>query len=642
VSGLVALLRRGGAPVDAALLGRMTAGQRFRGPDGEGIWRAGSVGLGHTLHKTTLEAEREESPASLDGRLFIAADARIDARDELCARLRDCGHDLRTDEPDPVLILHAYDAWGEGCLPRLLGDFSFALWDAPRRKLVCAVDPLGVKPFYYADRGGLFAGGNSLDCVRLHPEVRDDLNEVAVGDFLLCGGYQDRDITIYADVARIPPGHLLVADEGGVRLRRYFSWPQPAEVSWRRPADCLERFEELLGCAVRDRLRTPKVAIFMSGGVDSPLVAMTAKRELERRFASPELVAYTSVCGPPFADDEAHYAGLVARCLSIPLDVQAFDAGALFDWSERICPAEPLARVVMGPYLDQLSRLAGRFTTALTGFDGDALLGAAVRKHWGERLSQGRLGDLARDLAWYLRTVRALPPIGVRTYLTRLRRGTDEPHRPGWLREGFWRRAALEQRSASTARPASVTHSREPSLRTFASPAWGGLFDSYDPGCLGRAIEVRHPLADLRLVRFALGLPAVPWCVDKHLLRRCLGGLPEAVRSRPKTPLVVDFDAELFRRVDPRALRVPWQSEGLAPFLDVAAMKRALDESPARAAPSWPLLRALGLGVWLNGRGSSELARPAPRRGVAADPCAQDDTGTSLATTPGAQSGARC
>src|SRR6266404_6002876 len=87
VSGLVALFAHGGAPVDAPLLQRMTARQRFRGPDGEAIWHGGSVGLGHALHRTTVEAEREVSPASLGNRLFITADARVDARDELCARL---------------------------------------------------------------------------------------------------------------------------------------------------------------------------------------------------------------------------------------------------------------------------------------------------------------------------------------------------------------------------------------------------------------------------------------------------------------------------------------------------------------------------------------------------------------------------
>ena len=245
-------------PPTPQLLARLIAAQRFRGPDGQGSWLRGSVGLGHTQHKTTLEAEREVSPTSLDDRLFITADARIDARDELCARLRDRGRDLPLDLPDPELVLHAYDAWGEGCLQHLLGDFSFALWDAPRRKLFCAVDALGARAFYYADRGGSFVGSNTLACVRLHDEVRDELDERAVGDFILLGGYQDRDITIYADIKRIPPGHFLVVDDDGARLTRYFDWPEPVDARAPSPDDCVEQFRALLARAVRDRLRTPK------------------------------------------------------------------------------------------------------------------------------------------------------------------------------------------------------------------------------------------------------------------------------------------------------------------------------------------------------------------------------------------------
>jgi len=602
MSGVAALLARGGAPADGALLESMAAAQRFRGPDGGGVWRQGSIGLAHTLHRTTVEAARESSPASLGGRLFIAADARLDARDELCARLRDHGGDVAPDLPDPELILHAYEAWGEGCLPHLLGDFSFALWDGPRRRLVCAVDPLGVKPFYYADRAGLFAGSNTLACVRLHPAVRDELNEVAVADFLLVGCYERRDITIFADVARIPPGHLLVVDEDGARLRRYFDWPEPAEVRWSRPADCVEAFEELLTRAVRDRLRTPKVAILMSGGLDSPLVARTAQRELVARFPSPELAAYCCVYDRLIPDDERRYAELAARSLSIPIDIQPLDEGQLFDWVGRLSPAEPFGEVGVGPCLDQMSRLRDRFSVVLTGYDGDALLKAAVRLHWRERLAQGRLGALALDLAWYVAHTRAPPPIGVRTYLARRSRGAESSPRPSWLREELWLRAGLEPRRASARPRAPVTRSREPSARSFANPVWSLVFDGHDPGLTGHAIEVRHPLADLRLIRFAFGLPAVPWCVDKYLLRRCLRDLPAEIRTRPKTPQAADPAPELLRRrgLGPSPLR--WQSPRLSAFVDVPAVEAMLGSPLIPGGELWPLLRAVGLGAWLANR----------------------------------------
>jgi asparagine synthase (glutamine-hydrolysing) len=602
VSGLAAVYTRGGAPVDVALLERMVDAQRFRGPDGRGTWVRGSIGLGHALHRTTVESAREVSPTRLEDRLFVAADARLDARDELCARLRDHGRDVPLDAPDPELILAAYDAWGEGCVTRLLGDFSFALWDARRARLVCAVDPLGARAFYYADRGGVFVGGNSLVAVRCHAAVRDELDERALGDFILLGAYEDRDRTIYADVARVPPGHILVVDEVGARLRRYFEWPELDPSPSPRGDDCLDEFRELLSRAVSDRLRAPKITVAMSGGVDSSLVALTAKRELARRFEAPELFAACSVYDSLIPDDERRWAGLVARSLSIPIDFAVMDRATPFDWVGRFTPAEPLADVALGPWLDQLDRLASRTSVVLTGHDGDLLLRTDFPLHWRRRAERREWGALARELATYACLQRAVPPMGVRATLARRRRRVAPLPRPPWLREDFWQRAGLEARAARNASPPVVRQPRDASVHALSGRAWGAVFDALDPGCLGRPIEFRHPLLDLRVVRFALALPAVPWCVDKHLLRRCLGGLPAEIARRPKTPLAEDPVAALDRNGGLASMTVPPAAERLSSFIDVAATRAAL--ARGALADPWPLLRTLAVATWLETRTS--------------------------------------
>ena len=610
MSGVVALFARADRPVAPERLARMVDALRFRGPDGQGAWSQGSVALAHTQHRTTIEADREVSPARLGDRLFISADARIDARDDLCARLRDHGRDLPLDLPDPDLVLHAYDAWGEGCLVHLLGDFSFALWDARRRRLFCAVDALGARPFYYADRGGSFVGSNTLACVRLHEAVREELDARAIGDFVLLGGYADRAITIYRDIARIPPGHYLVVDEEGAHLTRYFDGPQPTNPCGARPDECVEEFRNLLGRAVRDRLRTPQVAITLSGGVDSPLVALTARRELQRRFAAPELRAYTCVYDRLIPDDERRYAGLVARSLEIPIDFQPMDEGALFDWVGRLRPPEPIADLLMGPFLDQLARLTGRSAVVLTGYDGDTLLRSAFRLHWKERLARGEVAALARELAWYVRTQRALPPIGVRTFFAHRRRARSARVRPRWLREAFWTGARLEQRWASGT-PSPDRSPRDPALRGLTDRSWGAFFDAHDPATLGRAVEFRHPLLDLRLVRFVLGLPAVPWCVNKHLFRRCLGDLPAEIQRRPKTPLAADPVVELIRRRGLASVAELPHAEALAPFVDLRAAGDVLRETSEPNDETWLALRAVGLAIWLHQRD----AAPSPADG---------------------------
>src|SRR5262249_44401214 len=161
---------------------------------------------------------------------------------------------------------------------------------------------------------------------------------------------------------------------------------------------------------------------------------------------------------------------------------------------------------------------------------------------------------------------------GVRKYLARHRHRAWAPRRPAWLREEFWRRAALAQRWVSATVPRGWTRSREPGATGIANAAWGILFDYFDAGCLGHAIEGRHPLPAVRVHLFAVGLRAVPGCVDKHLPRRCPEGMPEAIRARPKTPAFANPVVELVRRRGRGAVRRPWQSAALAPFLDVAAV----------------------------------------------------------------------
>ncbi len=171
MSGIVGMVTLDGSPIDRELLERMTASLAFRGPDAQVTWADGPVGFGHTLLRTTFESEHEQQPCSLDGQVWITADARIDDRANLIDKLAAHGREASLDVPDVELILHAYHVWGEKCVEHLLGDFAFAIWDGRERRLFCARDHFGVKPFFYAVVGGCFVFSNTLNCVRLHPGV---------------------------------------------------------------------------------------------------------------------------------------------------------------------------------------------------------------------------------------------------------------------------------------------------------------------------------------------------------------------------------------------------------------------------------------------------------------------------------------
>src|ERR1700756_3090444 len=128
----------------------MTCFLAFRGPDAQEVWCDGPVGLRHTLLQITNGGTLENQPAQLDGRLWIVAAARIAARAELLDKLKAksrTANSLILCSPDAELILHAYDTWGQACVEYLLGDFSFAIWDARERRLFCARDQFGGKPY---------------------------------------------------------------------------------------------------------------------------------------------------------------------------------------------------------------------------------------------------------------------------------------------------------------------------------------------------------------------------------------------------------------------------------------------------------------------------------------------------------------
>jgi glutamine amidotransferase-like protein/asparagine synthase len=320
MSGIAGILNLDGSPVDGRLLARMTEYLRFRGPDGHGMHAIGNVGFGHTLLKLVEDTGADEQPFTLDGRRWIVADARVDARPDLVAALRARGHELNADAADAELILRAYDAWGDDCVTHLLGDFTFAIWDGPERRLFCARDQLGVKPFYYAQLGRTVVFSNMLDGVRLHPAVSRELNDRAVADFLLFGANQEAGTTTFRDVLRLPPAHSISWSAGVSRCHRYWTLPIDEPIAFTRAGEYAERFLELLGAAVSDRLRTRRVAVLMSGGLDSPTLAAVAAGLLRNRSADWAVHAMTSVYDRLIPDSERHYAGLVAKHLDIPID----------------------------------------------------------------------------------------------------------------------------------------------------------------------------------------------------------------------------------------------------------------------------------------------------------------------------------
>ena len=545
MSGIVGILNLDGAPVDRALLSRMMEFMTYRGPDAQETWVDGNVGFGHTLFRTTEESEHERQPFTLDGRVWIVADARVDARRELIGKLKSQGYpEVSSVTADVELILRAYQVWGENCVEHLLGDFAFAVWDGPNERLFCARDHMGVKPFYYAHLGNTVIFSNTLDCLRQHPAVSDTLNDLAIADFLLFGLNQERDTTSFADIQRIPPAHRVIWSPNGLSVARYWTLPIEEPVYFKRSRDYTDRFENLLRQAVGDRLRVGRVSVFMSGGLDSPLLAATAADLLPVPAA---VHAFTAVYDRLIPDSERHYAGLVAQYLGIP--IQFFPMDEQIAWvapGERITP-EPHGNVATpGPVLRYHAAAAAHSRIAFYGEGPDNALAYEWRPYLAWLAGQRRWGRLLLDIAAHVRDHRRIPllPTVPRMFQEWRGRKQWEPVFPNWLNPELVQQLQLRERWEGFYRGNHSVHPIRPAgYSSLQSPLWQGFFESLQPPYTNTLLEVRHPYVDIRMLQFLLRIPALPWCRRKLLIRRVLRGIvPEPVLHRPKTALTRNPD----------------------------------------------------------------------------------------------------
>jgi len=523
---------------------------------------------------------------------WITADARIDAHAELQRQLEAAGRAGVKAATDAELILHAYHAWGDECVQHLLGDFAIGIWDGPRRRLFCARDHFGVRPFYYARAGQTLVFSSRLEDVHQHPDVSPRLNERAIADFLAFGFKQDHSETAFADIHSLPPAHSLVCEGGEVRVQRY--WTLPVEpVRFRRPEEYRERYFELLEAAVADRLRTSPAAILLSGGIDSPSVAADARKALPSSGDPSSLQAYTVVYDRLIDHDERHWAGLVAGHLGIPIEYVPADDCRLYEgWDEAdLRTPEPQENPLWAVPARLFRRIAANgYDVVLTGEAGDAV--SVPERALPELLATGNIAALARDLWHYWRSHGERPPFWVRAWWESRAEGRrGEPQAlglPAWLHPHV--AADVRERAGGRA----PTGGGGWAHRELQSPMWPWVALTQSPEWTKTDIEVYYPFLDLRLVSFMLSVPSVPWMHDKELMRSAMRGrLPEEVLRRPKVPLRQDPVEALFRRDGPPPL--PDRKSPVWEFVDRAVFER---EWNAGARPR-ELTRVLSLARWL-------------------------------------------
>jgi asparagine synthase (glutamine-hydrolysing) len=302
------------------------------GPDAIGRWHDGGVGLAQLTLWSTPEARGEPGPFRDAGSgVVIAADARIDNRDDLF-RLLTIEASMGTAIGDVELIARAYAKWGTECLAHLVGDFAFALWDPKARRLFCARDPMGVRPFFYFCDDRRFLFGSEIKAIFTDPEVpRDhDLRQFALA---LSGIPTMDDRTSFRAIRSLEPASMLCLDTSGLRVSKYWRLDLEHEIRLPRDEDYVDAFEEILQRAINARLRTTgRVGCLLSGGLDATTCLGMALRRgnisRDRFSAFSWALPEGDDCGEP---DERPYIEAFLR--ENPLDHHYIfsDAARLFD-----------------------------------------------------------------------------------------------------------------------------------------------------------------------------------------------------------------------------------------------------------------------------------------------------------------------
>lgn len=548
-------------PVDPARVEAMCDAIAHRGPDGQGIWTAPGVALGHR-RLSIIDLEGSPQPmASLDGRARLVFNGEIYNFHELRRELAAEGAVFRT-EGDSEVILAAWQRWGPDCVTRLHGMFAFAIYELGARTLFLARDRLGVKPLYYATLSdGSLVFGSELKALLAHPLLRREVDPLAVEDYLAWGHVPDSR-SILKGVFKLPAGHSLL-------LRHGAPVPQPAQwwdVSFaeRRKGKAADLEAELL-YLMREAVTSRMVAdvplgAFLSGGVDSSsVVALMAE-------ASARPVKTCSIGFDVAALDESSYADEVARKFATdhvsrrvsPDDFTAIDTlAAMFDEPFADASALPTWRVC------QLARES--VTVALSGDGADEAF-AGYRRHvfqYGEDrvrslLPQalrgpvfGTLGRAWPKADWAPRPLRAkatllsLSADSATGYARAI--GVTAPE----LRDTLYSEAFQRLRGDYRAEDALTDLMRKAPARSGLDRAqyadlkhWlpGDILTKVDRTSMAVSLEAREPLLDHRLIEFAASLPEslrVQGGQGKWLMKRTMRRmLPDHILYRPKQGFV--------------------------------------------------------------------------------------------------------
>lgn len=566
-----------GVDQGVSILDRMCAAIRHRGPDDHGRMAGPGVGFGMQRLSIVDLSHGHQPMTSDDGRVWLVFNGEIYNHSELRARHRARGRVFRT-QSDTEVVLAQYELFGLDGLRDLNGMFAFAIWDGRRNELHLVRDRMGVKPLYYFSDARRFYFASEIKAL-IGAGLPVEPNAHAVWDYLTFR-YVPEPKTIWTGIFKLPPAHILTLGPGNPsgELRRYWDMPYVLQEQGHGAGDEKE-FEALLRDAVRLRmLADVPVGIFLSGGLDSSVIAALADRDL-----FPKVRTFSVALEDAGEDDERAFARVVANALHTDHREVVVSEREFVDLLPEVPrhTDEPMADPTCIPIL-LLARAAGEeVKVVLSGEGADEILAGytfdQVQKAW---------DDLAREAAApagrYPASVdqrRVSVPLHITNYLSSAEKAALFRSSVSFPDSNDVLRSALTR--------VSDDHPLHQSLYLYCQN-WlvEDLLMKADKMTMAASIELRTPFLDFRLVEWMARAPAsakVRNCgksryVTKAVLRDCAARLlPPEIVNRPKKGFPVPVYRWLSDRLRPLAFDLLASSQPkCSRWLEPAALQSAV------------------------------------------------------------------
>lgn len=540
----------------------MTTCLTHRGPDDAGYYIDSNIALGHR-RLSIIDLKTGQQPIfNEDKRICIVFNGEIYNYKDITAELMHKGHRFSSTS-DTETIIHAYEEWGEDCVKKLNGMFAFCIWDSRSQTMLLARDRLGEKPLFFAHYNGMFAFASEMKSILSDRHFDRAVDEEALASYFTFS-YIPGSLTIYRNIKKLLPGHVLIYRKGRVRISQY--WDVFFEPNHqKKESEFIHEFMELLRGSVRIRLMSEvPLGAFLSGGIDSSTVVALMSGELQAPVNTFTIGFGGDVGG---FDDERKYARLVAERYKAnhrEHEVLPEVAGLI----EKIVESfdEPFADdgAIPSYFVSQLAR--EQVTVALSGLGGDELF-CGYERYLGFQLGQvyHKLPALIRENV-IKRFIEGLPESSSGHYTVNhlkrfVRSATSEYARQyfGFVtkihkrykdslfsengRDYHGAFEAVEERFVSMF---DAAHADDPLNKVFYCDLKTYLPEDIlactDRLSMCHSLEVRVPFLDHNLVEYCATIPPelkIKWLKKKYLLKRGVAGLlPKAVLDHRKQGFV--------------------------------------------------------------------------------------------------------